>query len=250
MSAAAGMTMPTWIERLPRKPLCDVPWLGRSVILSDGDVHFCCFSEAVVGNVNQMPLQEVWRGEKMRRIREALVAQTLPPECRSNACPFFRGDDHHYILDRMHGGRDVLMAGADDPRRTVRERFGATALASGVTRVAHGERLNIKVEPYFTGGRDLLIAVDVFVSVTFPDGTVRFLPEMSDYPLPCLSGVGFDGGGRAPAFDLLDTTIDPSIPTGTFEICAAFFFHDSDPTIPSNCLWSARRSLVIEGPRR
>lgn len=250
MSAAAGMTMPTWIERQPRQPLCDVPWLGRSVILSDGDVHFCCFSEAVVGNVNQTPLQEIWRGEKMRHIREALVAQKLPPECRSNACPFFRGDDHHYILDRMHGGRDIVMAGNDEPRRADRERVHASVFATGSARVAHGERLHLVFEPVYTGMAGGYVAVDVFVGVTFPDGALRFLPELSDHPLPCVSSVCIDGRSAGTSIDLLDTKIDPSIPSGSFEICTALFYAGSDPNIPANCVWSVRRPLVIEGPRR
>jgi len=249
VSGAATMVLPTWIERLPRRPMCDVPWLGRSVILSDGDVHFCCFSEAVVGNVNQAPLQEIWRGEKMRKIRESLVKHVLPPECRSNACPFFRGDEHHYILDRMHGGRDVVMGGATDVRRRDRGWIGATALTAGTARVARGERLRLTLAPSFDGGVKDWLALDAFVGVTFPDGRVLFLPELTEYPLPCTTNVVLDSARRVGPFDLLDTTIGPEIACGNYEFCAALVYTTSDPMIPANCLWSQRLPVAVTETR-
>ena len=32
-----------WIDPEAKVPLCDVPWHGKSVVLSTGVVHFCCF---------------------------------------------------------------------------------------------------------------------------------------------------------------------------------------------------------------
>ena len=80
--SAPSVMPPTWLENLPPRPLCDIPWLGRAVVLSSGDVNFCCSSDAVVGNVNKEPLEEIWRGATMQGIRRSLAAQVLPPQCR------------------------------------------------------------------------------------------------------------------------------------------------------------------------
>src|SRR5262249_34497315 len=145
---------------------------------------------------------------------------------------------------------EVLTAGSVDPRREQRARLAGSSLSTGAARVAHGERLRVKLQPAFSGGPGERAILDVFVGVTFPDGRTRFLPELADYPLPWLSEVGLEGGRRADAIEVLDTTVDPSIPTGDFEFCAALFFFGSDPTIPSNCLWSERRRLVVTGAAR
>jgi hypothetical protein len=235
MAAAAPSC--TWIERLPQHPLCDVPWVGRSVVLSDGRVNFCCYSDAVVGNVNEQPLEQIWRGEPMRRIRETLTQQRFPVECQSNSCPIFRGDRFSYLHERMDGsarGED-----ADHDRREL----DASKLAITPARVALGDRVKVELR-LASGGAPH--AVDLFVGVTAPDGSVRFLPEWTETPLPFAQGVEVGGAGAPATLALFDAPVGGAIVPGPYEICVGYFLPAANPNVAANCLWSARGRLTIE----
>lgn len=63
-----------------RKP-CGVPW-RHVVIAHDGDVHPCCASTRVLGNINQQPFEQIWWGSTYTEFREQLLSNIPPFECQ------------------------------------------------------------------------------------------------------------------------------------------------------------------------
>jgi radical SAM protein with 4Fe4S-binding SPASM domain len=226
-----------WLDGLKARPLCPVPWEGNTVVTSDGAVQLCCFSDAVVGNVNQEPFAAIWNGKTMQRIRRTLTAGALPPECRSGSCPFFRGDTMHYLIDRRDGA-------FRDGAATVVQQVAASRLAGtrvlAPTKARHGEPLRIDLALQYAGepGR-----ADVFVCLRAPDGSLRFLPGGEDYPIPAR----FDEALAAPGatVDLVDVAVDPTWPVGKHELCVALFLPDSDPNVANHCYWSTTSTFEV-----
>jgi radical SAM protein with 4Fe4S-binding SPASM domain len=232
-----------WLGDLPKRPLCDVPWMGNTVVLANGDVNFCCFSEAVVGNVKHTPLKEIWNNETMRRIRRGLREQYLPPECRSSSCPIFRGDENHVILTRMDGAYRERLTGTAEPHADKRAGFAASCLKEnrGVLSDA-GPVFDFDLR--YEGAP---VCVDLYVAIRAEDRVVRFLPRLEEVPIPHRVGV------RLPS----DSPLSVRWPTGgdaagrkfgSYDVCGAVFESGSHPNISSNCYWFATARLIAGGP--
>jgi hypothetical protein len=230
-----------WIAAAPQRPLCDVPWLGTSVVLSDGSVNFCCFSDAVVGNVNTASFEEVWDGKVMRHIRHELSEQRFPHECQSSSCPLYRGDQLHYLLDRMDGPNSFRATATHDPHAQLREQLaGSALLVSGGT--GGGDPIRASLEFRFQGNR---LSADLFVGVRHPDGVIRFLPNSETYAVPMLTGIALSEKESSMQLDLLPDGAGRFRAAGDYEICAALFERDSNPNLLSNCYWSASCTIAV-----
>jgi hypothetical protein len=242
MTATTNPNYVAWIPRQPRSPLCDVPWVGTVVVLSDGSVNFCCYSSAVVGNVNRESFEDIWDGPIMRDIRQALSEHRLPPQCQSTSCPFYRGDELSYIYDRMEGSHSFRATGTPDPHAQVRGRLRGSELRVSRNELRTGDSLEVSLE-FFYQGKPML--VDLFVGIRCPDGVIRFLPDFEDYPEPFLSFFEF-GEDRSPLqFTVLDHEADCFQAAGEYEICAALFEGGSNPNILSNCYWSESKTIIF-----
>lgn len=61
-----------------RRTRCLAPF-NRMDILQNGDVTSCkLFKELCAGNINEMPIKDIWEGEKMAEIRERLGCGLMP----------------------------------------------------------------------------------------------------------------------------------------------------------------------------
>ncbi len=233
-----------WLADLPKRPLCDVPWMGNTVVLANGDVNFCCFSDAVVGNVKDTPLKEIWNNETMRRIRRGLRDQDLPPECRSSSCPIFRGDENHIILTRMEGAYREQLTGTADPHADIRAGCAGSSLKqSRIAPSDGGPAFDFDV--HYEGAP---VCVDLYVAIRGEDRVVRFLPRLEEVPIPYRVGV------RLPS-DLpvsVRWPMDGGVAGGQFgkyDVCGAVFESGSHPNIGSNCYWFATARLLAEDAR-
>lgn len=229
----------SWIEGAPKPPVCDVPWLGTSVVLSDGNVNFCCFSDAVVGSVKTATFDEVWNGPTMRRIRRELSAQRFPQECQSSSCPLYRGDQLSYLLKRMDGPFGMRATGTPDPHAAVRAQLQGSTVT--VTADRQSQAQEISVDLRFTGH---WIAVDVYLALRSPSGSLSFLPGGEPYALPSVADIHLSEG--APARSI---TIRPEGEAwfgapGAYELCTAFFARYSNPNLLSNCYWSTTTAIT------
>ena len=61
---------------------CGVPWLD-TVIGYNGDVHPCCVSGRILGNVYEKSFEEIWWGPTYRAFRRQLKSTPAPVDCRS-----------------------------------------------------------------------------------------------------------------------------------------------------------------------
>lgn len=231
-----------WIEEQPRRPLCDVPWLGASVVLSDGNVNFCCYSSSVIGNVKKQSFEQIWNGLVMRRIRQSLSEHRLPPECQSTSCPFYRGDSLHGIFERMEGPNRFQVTKTHDPHSVIRERLHGSELLVNNEEMQIGDTLEVKLEFHYTGEP---IFADLFVGIRYPDGVIRFLPNFEEYAVPFSTHIEFREDKVPLRFKVLKQHLD-SATIGDYHICAALFERDSNPNLLSNCYWSASKTVKLK----
>jgi radical SAM protein with 4Fe4S-binding SPASM domain len=240
MSDSGTLPPILWLRDIPRRPLCDVPWMGNTVVLANGDVNFCCFSDTVVGNVNQSPLSEIWNNETMSRIRRGLRDQVLPPECRSTSCPIFRGDQNHILLTRMEGAYRKQLAGTTDPHSGIRSGFSQSRLIDSPSASA-GRGTSIELELRYEGAP---VRADVYLAIQGEDRVVRFLPRLEEVPLPYRVGMLLPTDSPCSLRWPGDGTHSEWKP-GEYEVCAAVFESGSHPNVASNCYWSIAVTLHV-----
>jgi hypothetical protein len=225
-----------WVDQLPKRPLCDVPWFGNSVVLSNGDVNFCCFSDAVAGNVKQASFEQIWNGPVMQRIRSELIAQHLPVKCRTAACPIHRGDTSDLIHLRMEGALARLL-GIPDPA-AVRERLCDVELQAFVQRRGKETVLRLSLAYSYSGGP---LTADLFAGIRCADGLVRFLPNQEEFPVPFACALPLLEHGES-SWEL-PLSFEAASGGSEYALCIALFEKDSNPNLPSNCYWGDCRTV-------
>lgn len=220
-----------WTERMPPAPLCDVPWLGNSIILSDGRVNFCCHSNGVAGNVNEQSFEEIWNGDVMRGIRRELAAQRLPVLCQTSSCPIYRGDTQHFLLDRS--GKSSTNDGViGKERRALMNEWcrGSTMTLRRKRRFGIIPALEIEIRIEFTGSHSF--AADLLVGVASGGGQVLFLPSGQPAPEPLRFDIPIAKGSKY--------TVRSRVKgDGPMEVCAALFAANANPLAVNQCLWSS-----------
>lgn len=229
-------TLVTWLKPGARA-ICDVPWLGTGFVQSNGEVNFCCYSSAVVGNVNERSFEEIWNGEEMQGIRRSLVAQQLPLQCQTTSCPIYRGDKLNYVVDRVRGLNSFERTGTHDPHRDTRKKLEGSSIE-----VLNGSEGKLDITLRYRGDP---IACDLFVALQTPDNICRFLPDGSEFPVPLRFALQLTEA-QTPMH--LATTAPRGClqRPGRYEYCVALFEKESDPNILSNCYWSAVERFVVE----
>jgi hypothetical protein len=233
----------SWIRDAPARPICDVPWLGGSLVLSGGDVSFCCFSSAVVGNVNETPFRDIWNGATMQRIRQSLIAGVLPPECAAPRCPIYRRDDRHYLVERMNSPHVQTLP---DGELKVDQAILATRASMKDTRLqlhksggAYDLSLSLQLD---FAAADQPVSADLFIAIDSPAGGRRFLPN-HDFAVPHSEAITCDGSQRV-AVD--SAALDEFLAApGLYRLCAALFECGANPNILANCYWAATESFRI-----
>lgn len=226
-----------WCEKLPRRPRCDVPWIGSANVLSDGRVNFCCFSDAVIGNVNEQPFEEIWNGPMIQRIRSELIAGTLPVECCTVSCPIYRGDEPSVIQMRMDGPFDPRRVG--DAHAARRAAITRAALEIRPERPTREQPAEVWLELAVDADE---FCFDLYVAARGPFGSFVFLPEWSEYPIPMVAGASVRRGTPR---SLLLFGGDARVPPGSYQLTAALFFPDTNPMIASNCIHSIVQDVAV-----
>ena len=94
--AGVVLHMPRAFEPRPEsrgRHVCLEPWRSAA-ILGNGDVRACCVpgKDTLMGNLNEMTLEEIWNGETYRAFRLRVNTPNAPLACRS--CPFVRKENN------------------------------------------------------------------------------------------------------------------------------------------------------------
>jgi hypothetical protein len=226
-----------WV-RAAKPPICDVPWLGTAIVMSTGEVNFCCFSSSVVGNVNQTSFEKIWSGEEMQEIRRSLAAQRLPSQCQSTSCPIYRGDKYHYLVQRLQGNNNSTSAATHDPHLNTRTELGDSSIE---ILTASDGKLDVKLQY-----RGASLACDLFVALQTPDGSCHFLPDGVEYPVPLRTALELTEANDRLHF-VMTAPRKYLQRSGAYQYYVALFEKDSNPNIWSNCYWSAVERFVVAG---
>jgi hypothetical protein len=64
---------------------CTWPW-SWLVVDAAGYAHCCCHSRTEIGNVADQTIDEIWNGQRMRRLREAIAKDEFHQYCKGAAC--------------------------------------------------------------------------------------------------------------------------------------------------------------------
>ncbi|KKQ95722.1 MAG: Radical SAM domain protein [Candidatus Woesebacteria bacterium GW2011_GWB1_43_14] len=77
----------------PSRIPCRILW-DRLVVNHKGDVYFCPLGwgrkEALLGNINQETIQEIWNGDSLNQIRENHIGHNIPGGILCHNCPDWR----------------------------------------------------------------------------------------------------------------------------------------------------------------
>jgi MoaA/NifB/PqqE/SkfB family radical SAM enzyme len=69
---------------------CSMPWKELR-IMSNGDVHVCCWGPKPVGNLQNDTIENIWNGKPIQETRTDLIAGRTPRLCQGAACPYLEG---------------------------------------------------------------------------------------------------------------------------------------------------------------
>lgn len=72
------------IEKNEFSPKCSRPW-QNIIVSADGNVRFCCHTNALLGNLKKQSFEQIWNGEIAQNIREKFLENNIPQSCRT--CP-------------------------------------------------------------------------------------------------------------------------------------------------------------------
>lgn len=201
-----------WLDNLPRRPLCDVPWLGNALVLSDGRVLYCCYSEVAIGNVNEQTFGEIWNGPVIRKIRQGLAQQTIPTECATPSCPVFRGDRDHFLVKPPKPADPVAAAEAEAIK---------VGLKNARLRIRNDHEAQVMdLELSYTGPST---TVDVYVAVRDATSRLYFLPELDRFPAPCRLGLSLPTEACAPLSPVFRGNLSECLGPAPWSICLAVY---------------------------
>jgi len=75
---------------------CHYPWYFM-LIDTDGDCRPCCWTGMTFGNLNKLPYQEIWNGERPVKMRQDFLNNHIPKACQGKYC---RVDmEHHGTME-------------------------------------------------------------------------------------------------------------------------------------------------------
>jgi hypothetical protein len=216
--------------------------MGNVTVAEDGNVQFCCYSPAIVGNVNAAPFAAIWNGATMRRLRETLHRQEFPPECRTPTCPVFRGDERHFILERTRGPKGAASRAEEDARVSAIRRLAGTRIVLSAEVVRHGEPVAVGLAIATT--LDVPTRVDLVVALLSPDAPARFLPDLGEVPAPLATDLDLPLGSPR-TIALFEGAVPAGLEPGDHELIAAMFLPESNPCVAANCLLATRSKLRV-----
>ena len=87
MSLRPENSVHPWL--VERVDTCTAPWT-TAMVDHEGDVHPCCISHRVIGDLRTASFEAIWNGDAARQLRWFLLHGLIHPICRGIACPYVR----------------------------------------------------------------------------------------------------------------------------------------------------------------
>jgi radical SAM protein with 4Fe4S-binding SPASM domain len=69
---------------------CTKPWTNFLILDHKGNVHPCCWSKVVCGNINTKSMEEIWNGKSFTYVRRKMASGDVDAICASD-CPYLNG---------------------------------------------------------------------------------------------------------------------------------------------------------------
>jgi radical SAM protein with 4Fe4S-binding SPASM domain len=95
--------------------MCAVPWTNIE-IRQNGDITPCCMSSSTLGSINNISIEQAFRGDKLQKLRNSLLSGERPAEC--NSC--WKVEEKNLSSIRMHNvkrlKKDFLTKYLDHPQ--------------------------------------------------------------------------------------------------------------------------------------
>jgi len=111
-----------WGELADRRERCAFPWIYAEVS-ARGEVTTChSFYDVTVGNLHEEGLLEIWRGERIERLREHL-RERLFPICTA-CCRYYENPTSAVLSSASPDGRDRWSIGESDRAAGAARRAG------------------------------------------------------------------------------------------------------------------------------
>jgi hypothetical protein len=221
------LQLPFWIPRNHRLPICNIPWRGTSVVLSNGNVNFCCFSDSVAGNVYESSFEEIWNGQKMVHIRSELTAGRIPKDCQKLSCPIFRNDNLTHIKEKMYGR---FHESNPDGHKQL-ERMRASLMASSIHFNTTTNEFHVKISAADDG-----IAGDLYLAFESSEGHPIFMLEYDYYGVPFDRFIGTREKEYVVKLEL--SRLKKFSSESRIKFVSALFDLNSNCLVKENCLWS------------
>lgn len=65
---------------LTNRSFCPLPWAGF-IVQQNGDVKNCVLARDVIGNINNLPIEKILKGESNNNIKKAMLSDSNPTSC-------------------------------------------------------------------------------------------------------------------------------------------------------------------------
>lgn len=65
---------------LTNRSFCPLPWTGF-IVQQNGDVKNCVLARDVIGNINNLPIEKILKGESNNNIKKAMLSDSNPTSC-------------------------------------------------------------------------------------------------------------------------------------------------------------------------
>ena len=75
---------------------CRYPWEWLMINI-DGNVRPCCHAKKFIGNLSEMPSEEIWNGAAMKEVRRKILAGEIPELCQGADCKFVNNEKQNQL---------------------------------------------------------------------------------------------------------------------------------------------------------
>jgi radical SAM protein with 4Fe4S-binding SPASM domain len=159
--------------------ICAIPWTNLQ-IMQNGDITPCCMNNLVLGNIENVKLEQAFRTDKLQQLRNSLLSGEKPKSC--DIC--WKVEEKNLTSIRMHNikrlKKDFLTTYLDQPQVTTLDiKFNNTC--NFKCRICNGESSSLfALEDYKFRGITPIVQNNWGESPDFIDQVSAHLPNIQN----------------------------------------------------------------------